>query len=415
MEISAHHIGDTQVTRRHTKKAMFEWLIVALLSLSLLVDSLNGFLVLKVGLPSVFSALYKQGVLLLLILYALRYSSSSARHIFMLLSVILAWAVLRLIFVDNMNLLFSFQEAVKALFFFFVVIVVSAFRHVDSKYLSWVIWALILTLLINIASSYLGIGFFSYGKYGAKGFLYGGNAASSVIVICASYLLTVCYRRSVYLFFTAFIFLFSIALIMGTKSGILGVLVCAFLVMMLNLNAKTLLVFLTVITAFGVLVVVQLDNLLNSAIVDRLIYFYNSGGLERALLSGREDKFRLIMPLFLSGNIAYLLFGVDRSVLLKLPDPVIELDFFDMLVFFGTPFTVLILCLYFAIFVRLFMHRSDAVVQACIISIITLFLVSSIAGHVIFNGIVTPIWGTLIGFGLARVFYLTDEQKRQST
>ncbi|WP_460478101.1 O-antigen ligase family protein [Bowmanella dokdonensis] len=385
---------------RNNKQRFFELFLLIAVSVFLLVDSINGLLVLKMGMPSVFSVVFKQGVLLLLIFYALQYSRKSALMIGIVLLVALVWALLRFVLLDSVAFFFSLQEAFKALYFFFVLFALSRFNSVNEFHVRLVLYAYLLTLVLNVVSSYVGIGYFSYGNYGAKGFLYGGNATSSIIIICSAYFLVSAYRRSVTLYLLTLSLMLFLSLIMGTKSGILGVFLCAVLVLLFNFNAKTLAVVLLLVSVFIMLGVTVFDKVLDSSIVERLVYFYEVGGLERALLSGREGKFMVIMPTFLSGSLQFILLGMHNNDLERLSETRIELDFFDMLVYFGLPLTLFIFFLHTIVFLKLWKLRNSPVALSALISSITLLLVSSVAGHVMFNGIVTPAWGAFVALAL---------------
>jgi len=341
-------------------------------------------------------------MLLCLYLYALAFSVKALKAVNFILLLIILWANLRFFLVDNIGFLHSFQEAMKVSYFFIACAVLSQFKTLTEKSANGIFIVFTVTLIINITLSLAGIGLSTYGSFGAKGFFYGGNALSGVIVIISSLFLAKTIKHSMLRFFLCFLFLLLLSLLIGTKSSILGVILVAIAVILLNLNVKTF-VTVSILTAALCLILFNIYELvIENPIYERMVHFYEQGGISRLLFSGRDNKFFQIIPSFLDKNILQLLFGYHYDELHALKSTLTEFDFADMFILFGTAFTILCFLGYSAIFFKIAAGEKNVLSHAAIISFIVLLCIAFIAGHVLFNGIVTPLWGLICGAALAQ-------------
>jgi len=390
-----------QINEVSFQHSAMERFIVVLFSFSLLIDSINGFLTLKLGLPSIISIAYKQAILLCLYLYCLRFSKQAFIALNGILFCFFLWACLRYFMVDNLAFAHSFQEALKAVYFLIVFVTISHFKTLTSKHFHYVCWIFLATVLINILLSLVGIGLNSYGSYGAKGFFYGGNVLSGIMVIVSSYFFASAIRHSVMRFLAVVALMTVVAIIIGTKSGILGIFLCALFITALNLNTK---IFVIIVMMFLLLlgaVLFVLEDISQSPIVGRMIFFYEQGGLDRLIFSGREEKFATIIPEFFNRPIQEIFFGFDNVQLNKLIHTATEFDLVDMVIYFGVLFSAIMTLAYSYIFFKLTKATSMVHRQSVIVSFLVLGSVAFIAGHVFFNGTITPIWGFVCGAAMS--------------
>lgn len=390
-----------QVLGTSCKRYRAEASILFLLSLTLLVDSLNGAF-LKYGITGGFSAIYKVGLLASLFLYLLVFNK---KHFFVsiaLLIFFIVWSILRIVLIDGQASFFIVQESIKILLLFVISIAILNFSYLNERGIIILFSIYFLSLVLNVVSSYVGLGDFSYGHYGAKGFFYGGNVISGVIVVIASFLLVKAYKASTIFFIVLFLIFFALAFVMGTKSGILGVFLVALLVVLTSFDARGLLLTLLGAILITILIAIFYNYLQESVVIDRLLYFYREGGISNMLFSGRQIKIFYFLDLFAVSTPAEMMLGFDRTGYDKLRYNRIEFDFADMFLYFGSVVTLIVYSAILALFLYTFKASSTALKTASLIAFLVLFFISNIAGHIIFNGTITPIWGLLIGAGLMR-------------
>ncbi|AWL11245.1 hypothetical protein HMF8227_00749 [Saliniradius amylolyticus] len=375
--------------------------LVLIWALTLLVDTINGALVLNLGLPSMLSPAYKLGAMFLSLLFLAHYAPKVMAYNSAFILIVCCWALSRLWFGDSSGLFFSLQELFKAYLFFLAFSITSVMRTTSAKTIQLVVAGYLLVLLANVAASYTGVGQFSYGSYGATGFFVGGNVVSGIIVVCASWVIYNAYTKSTFRFLTTTLFFLLLALIMGTKGGILGVLLVGMLTMCFRLNAKSILLFAFLFSVSLGGLLLAWDWLTDTPIYARLVFFYEQGGISRALLSGREEKFAIIFPTLLSGGWQDWVWGLDFEKLSALSETRIELDFADMAIYFGFAITGFIYTSYLAVFLTLTRIKHKAFRAPPIIAFLLLLALGSVAGHVSFNGVITPIWGIFMGLALS--------------
>ncbi|XOV80073.1 MAG: hypothetical protein ACFHVJ_03740 [Aestuariibacter sp.] len=392
------------------RQRVLENFILFCLSLTLVFDTLNGALI-KYGIYIPVSALYKFGLLVLMYGFLVTTTKKYAGISIITALIVLFWALLRFAFVDNIAFMFVFQESIKVLFLFVTIFTIASFEYLSYKKLAVVFFLCTFILIINVLLTYAGLGGFSYGNFGAKGFLFGGNVVAGIILCCVSFFLALAFKRSSLLFLLVAFFYLLLAFIMGTKSATLGVFLVAILLPIFRFDTRTLLLLVIVITVLMVITAIFYDDILSSQILTRVVYFYDQGGLSRALFSGREDKFAYLLNAFSAQDVPQLLFGFDQAELQRLAFQRVEFDFADMVLYFGGVFTVIVYSGLFTVFLIILRTNNSPLKHSAIVSFIVMFFISSIAGHVIFNGIVAPVWGLMIG---AAMGFAHDNTKQNS-
>lgn len=388
------------IGRRSQRRAL-ETLLLLLLACYLFVDSANGFLSKTLSLPSVLSPLYKQGLVALLLIHAFIFERRRLLICLAILGGLFIWALIRFFTVDNIAFTYAFQEGIKAVYPFIIVAVVSRFELLSARVMWWIAAVALFVVLLNIIATFLGLGYSTYTTgFGARGFFYAGNALSGIMVIVASVFLVKSYQESVIKFLLYCAVFLMLAVIIGTKSGILGVFIIAFLAMVFCFDARALLLIILSALGLSLALLMSFEYIANNPIYERLVFFYESGGIERALFSGREEKLTAILHLYQSADLAQFLFGLDMNSMQKIGITRVEFDWIDVLINFGALFFIVIYAAHFFMLAMLFKAPRTAIAVAAIIASLVLLFVSSIAGHVLYNGTVTPLWAFLIAAAL---------------
>lgn len=388
------------VSQRHA----FEIIIILMLGGYLFIDSLNGFLVQNLGLPNLLSAGYKQAFLLLLLVFAFRFEPKRCVIATSILLLVFIWAILRFLLIDNLDSLYAFQEAIKVSYLFILVTILTRVSLLNHHAASRIFLFSTLVILFNIFSTLVGIGQNTYGDFGAKGFFYAGNAVSGVIVICASYFLVKQHQKSYVIFVLTSVFFMLLALLIGTKSGFLGVAIATIMVVMLYFDVRSLLL-VSVIALLGAIgIFLFWDLIQQNPLYHRIVYFYQSGGIERVIFSGRDVKLNVVWPIISSGEIAPFLLGYDFKELSLGGVTRVEFDWIDMQINFGFVGSMIVYLGYLGLFFYLMSLPKNTMVNTAIISFVVLLLISIIAGHVMYNGMVTPLWAAVIAAAINSSF-----------
>jgi hypothetical protein len=276
-------------------------------------------------------------------------------------------------------------------------------------------------LFLNILASVVGFGYSSYENsgVGAKGFFYAANALSGVIVLIASFLLVKAQHKSIKQYILIFFLLFMLAAVIGTKSGILGVFLVASIIPIfrfrLSLNLVVGLLLLIPFVMYSLFYIYEW--FLNSAFYERFMYFYDTGGLTRALLSDRDIFFWNIYPFYSRSDFITLLWGYGFSDLNTFPKALVEIDPIDMVFIFGVIPFITYTFLMSGIFKSIeSISTKDLLISDLKLSVgvasFVMILISFVAGHILFNGIVTFLWGTVLALPHWRLNNLKKIQRK---
>ena len=385
--------------RRH----FFENVLLFLLGIYLFIDTVNGLFVKTLGLPNLLSAVYKQALFGLMLLFAFQFELRRFFWCLCCISLVFLWGTLRFFLVDNVWFLLAFQESIKVIYLFVMVLVVSSFKHITIKKLNLILLFCIGIIFLNVIFALVGIGQSTYQGFGAKGFFYSGNALSGVIVICAAWFLTTAFRSSIMKFFFIILLLSIVSLLIGTKSGFLGVLLCAGFVIAMHMDARALAYGLLLLILFTLGMFFFGEQLLEQPLFQRVLFFYDNGGITRVLFSGRDVKLMAIWPLFERADAWQWLLGLDMQAMQRVGVTRVEFDWMDMQINFGILLSLVVYLGYWVLFSRLLIQPKSTVVSAAIIAFLVLIMVSAIAGHVLYNGMVTPLWAALTAAALNKV------------
>jgi hypothetical protein len=404
------------------KSALLERILFLFAVGLLFIDSATGFFSLKLGIDIKLSILYKMFFIALSLFYLLRVNIVKFVISFGLLSFVLIWSLLHNFTGDLKFLLFDFGEGLKLFSTIVLFFTFSSFKYIDCKkhYMQLIIISLFV-LFLNILASVVGFGYSSYENsgVGAKGFFYAANALSGVIVLIASFLLVKAQHKSIKQYILIFFLLFMLAAVIGTKSGILGVFLVASIIpifrfrLSLNLVVGLLLLIPFVMYSFFYIY----EWFLNSAFYERFMYFYDTGGLTRALLSDRDIFFWNIYPFYSRSDFITLLWGYGFSDLNTFPKALVEIDPIDMVFIFGVIPFITYTFLMSGIFKSIeSISTKDLLISDLKLSVgvasFVMILISFVAGHILFNGIVTFLWGAVLALPHWRLNNLKKIQRK---
>ena len=384
----------------------------------LLIDAITGLFLLKFGVNTNLSTIYKIFFLMGCLILLYKQSIVEFRLAFGLLIMLMIWALYNNLTYDLSSFIGDFGDGLKLLSPIIVFFAFTHFRFHEAKVFVIKFVGISLSVLtINIIFTLLGVGRSTYGDFGAKGFFQSGNSLSAIIVLLSAFLLTLCYRRGMLAFLASFFVMLVMAVAIGTKSAMLGVVLVAGMIFVLRFRASYSQIVISgvILIVLSMLMFAAVKVLMETALYDRLMFFYSNGGLTRVLLSGRDSFLLEILPTFTQSGVADLLFGMGAEKLNSFDKAKVEIDPVDILFTFGFLLTFLyfgLLSLVLGKVLTLSLLRDDPwhadLKLAASISICVLLFMSFVAGHVLINGVVTFVWGVT----LALPFWHRNRQRR---
>lgn len=266
-----------------------------------------------------------------------------------------------------------------------------------------------LVLLLNALAGIAGLGFTAYQPLdgvaqsflGIKGFFYSTNELSAVLLVLTAALLCLSWQHKLYYALVSGCALL-LALSLLTKTGLFGVILLVLLVPLLLQQrqfwqAKRKLIGLLALAVALVLLLVILNGealLKLLGIYDKLSFVYQQRGISGIMLSSRDYYAGRIWQLS-SEQYSMLerLLGVGQGgVALYLKKYFAELDWFDLLVFYGIA-GISLFGLVFAVFIRhSWRLRYTGIGRVLLLLNLLLLTVSSLAGHILTSGMLWLPW-----------------------
>lgn len=368
-----------------------------------IVDFLSGGLTHLTGIDIKLSLAYKMFFLISCLIYMAEKNKIEFGISIIILSFSFLWAALINIRSTPEFSMLDFAELFKLFSTIFVFFTFSKFKSYDVlKFLNTMVLIVFATLILNVTLSYLGIGRFVYGDFGAIGFFQGGNALSGVIIIAATYSLVKAIRSSIFKFTLCILSWLSIAVLIGTKSAILSVFLISIVTVILFKPFKGFLLAFFIVCILMLFSMFAYEFIQSYGLYNRIQYFYQNDGLARVLLSGRDEFLSSAWYKFSNSDLSEVIFGMGVSGMRTLEKFTVEMDFFDILFRFGTLNLVIYLIVISMVFYKskLFSKTDfddeSILKDVVIISTVFLLITSFFAGHIIFNGMVTFLWGILL-------------------
>lgn len=277
-------------------------------------------------------------------------------------------------------------------------------------------------LLLNLLLGLFGFGYEQYeGGIGSVGYFFAGNEVSAVLIVLFCFALDyvfINYSKKKYVILSLVLIFFS--LIKATKVGIVGTLICVFVIPLMHkhyrpvipLKLKYRSVVLFMIGAFLLFVVgwAFVEWIQSTLMYERLLFFYErSDGWVHFLTSGRNEFVGTGMMLYGNYGFFELLFGKGTFGALQMMIPFFEgaksteVDFFDFLFQFGLIGVLIVYGLHFFFIYKSFVNlrnSSNIFSVAIFVSNLLILGVSFAAGHVFNAGMVN----VFIGFLNSNIF-----------
>ncbi|MBZ9610414.1 O-antigen ligase family protein [Rheinheimera maricola] len=403
-------------------------LLCRLIPLCLLIDCINGALLQQQGSSYGLSVFYKIGVLALMAFATVLYRPVWALGFLLMLMAMLigpAWHWPQL---ATSWMLADIQLAVKALSPLLAFCYLLALQKRQPQSAQRVFWQTLqlsaVVLLLNALAGAAGLGFTAYQPLegvaqaflGIKGFFYSTNELSAVLLVITAALLCVSWPRYKAAFIGVSVLAFMLALSMLTKTGLFGVVLLVLLVPLLMQHAAfwrgkkhvlllvggmALLLFLAVLA--------NAETLLKLlGMYDKLSFVYHQRGISGIALSSRDYYAgRIWQSLTEHYSHWQQLLGVGQGgIALYLKKYFAELDWFDLLIFYGVAGLVT-WGLTFAVFIRHSVkHCYNGIGRVILMLNLLLLLVSSVAGHILTSGMLWLPWA------LCNALLLTAHQRR---
>lgn len=399
----------TSSLQRHSDKLLC-WLIPVFL----LVDCINGALLQLHGASYGLSMFYKLLLLLLMTLALLVQQPKIVQGLLLLLLLMLLGPALQWSVLAQRWWLDDIQLSIKALSpllaFAYLLSLQQRLPEQARSLFKFTLFISALVLLLNTVAGLAGFGFTAYQPLdgvaqsflGIKGFFYSTNELSAVLLVLSCALLVLCWPQYTLAYWVISVIALAIAVLLLTKTGLFGVMLLVLLIPLLMQPAdfwqrqRKLLYWLLLTTGLGLVVVVfNGESLLKLlGIYDKLNFVYQQRGISGILLSSRDYYAGRIWQTSAEyyTDLERILGVGQGGVALYLKKYFAELDWFDLLVFYGIA-GLLAFALCFAVFFRRsWKLRASGAGRSLLLLNLLLLLVSSLAGHILTSGMLWLPW-----------------------
>lgn len=416
--------------------ARLDQILLVMASLVVFIDWINGLLWHTLGSSYAVAALFKAMLLIGIIIRGWQLCRKALLAPVLLMSLML----LGPLYVYGLNGRFSFWQDVQLIAKSGALLLALAYfmalaRQQPVRFLRWLdrfVIASYLLLLVNFGLGLAGFGGTAYQPMdevaqkflGIKGFFISTNELSALLLVLSCWLLLRAWQvlRWSYplICFTSLL----MAGLMLTKTGLFGsVLLMVCIPLLLTPRAyyrhlyqqyrSRLLILAVALLVMLILLLANLTNLLQwVGIYDKLMFSYQQRGVAGIVLSSRDYY---LVRNFTTVSEHYpewlQLFGVGQGgVSLLLKKYFIELDLFDLLLFYGLSGVLLYaLCFWRIMLVTVHRLTSSSAAAPVLLLNILLLLVSLLAGHVITSGMLWLPWAVVNAAVLAQSLVAPSE------
>lgn len=350
-------------------------IVFYLLCLYVLVDMINGFLLLS-GHNFSISTLYKS-ILLILMFFSIGFSSKK----YILITIFIIFSTISLLINQDTSAEVSlFKTLFKIVFCLVTFIYVSLYYKEDRKKIKSIILLNAFFLAINFLISFAGLGFYTYeSQSGMKGLFYAGNELGTTFICFFTIFLLGSRKKTTQLMLT--VFAIALSVLIGTKVAIFSV--AAIFVVAIACSkgqirvSRILPILALIVFAFFIFK----DNIMSLRAIEYQIakfewqYQKYDNNFLNALMSGRISFLEMYVEKFNNGNpIINTLFGVG-----VVNDKIIESDFFDIFFNYGLIVFCFVLFFYLKILIKSFRNKTLLAFN------ILFFLIAIFAGHTLTN------------------------------
>ena len=389
-------------------------IILALLSIFLLIDAINGLFVLSFGIETQLSVLYKALILMLLLIYLSLHNVKALMVIVGLYVTLLLGEALAIVMLRSSAAYVGFvvQHAVKVItplvLFFFLL---DRYKRDDQLYLKLeqVMFINCGIFLANILLGWFGVGFSTYGggvsatSIGVKGFFYAGNEISAMMIVFAGFYLARSYTQSKLRFIFVAVMWLCVGVLISTKTAILSVIILVFAIPMVlegrrifQFNNTPSLVFYTLLVAVafqGLLIYQAFEGTL---LFNKLSFFLAKGGWVGLILSGRDQFVTVMWDYFIAAeSVSSMLIGNGVSYYADHIKYSSEMDLPDMFFWHGIVGVMITL----GIFLMLtfysaanFFKQLYPYARVVFLINVLLLIISNLSGHIFTSGMLAFLW-----------------------
>lgn len=403
-------------------KRLTHYLIFGMLNFYLLIDMINGFFVLGLGIDIKLSVLYKAIILLLMLV---SWTSRSPKYLLYFLTFVLLFTWSEVFYMmsgqsSGSQFGFAAQHVIKLItpfiaFFFLYRLVQEDAAYLDK--IKSVIHINIAVFLLNMLLGVAGLGFSTYQSgyedgIGIKGFFYAGNETSMVWIVLSAYILNRLYVYGYRLgYMVAAILVLFIGVMISTKTSILATMVLIVFTPvfiekgnLFNPRKAIFYFFIGFICLVSFAIYQMVEQVLDSAFTDRIRFFYNKRGLLGIVLSGRELFFSDLFAIMMQEDSFFrVLFGMGVSIYADADISLFtvnvkvdsELDIPDIFFWHGMLGVCVIMYLFFRMIapsLSTFWSKEHSHSSSIFMTNIMLFVIANVAGHVFTSGMLGFLW-----------------------
>lgn len=353
----------------------------------LIIDAINGyFMASDINIP--ISPLFKIFIMFLLALGL--FKQKGGIELVWFIAIYVSYLVIHLILNTTtpqlgttINHLFRF--IISVLIYFFIVKYVKLYPEWSYQSIKRIFKVSTIVVVVNVTIGLLGLGYSAYTQGdGFRGYFNAGNELSGVVMVLFPFIMYTCglkygTRNLKYICIT--LLLLTTVALMGTKTALLVMLFTIPIIPQLykkNINIARI-TFILVISV-SVLVVILYHILDYYGMMDRWIWFYERGGVEEIIFSGRNKFWEEEKMEFFNANIFVQLFGLGES-------RTVEMDPFDTLLNYGYVGVLLCYSFYIYLFIKSWTYRrKNKIAKLVLYTNILILGASSFAGHIIYSG-----------------------------
>lgn len=398
--------------------------ILFLLLWVLPVDMLNGVLLQNnVNLPISISQLYKIFILVLMLIRI--FGTTTITIVYYAFITFCLGSVIQAL--TSFKFSFLFQDFIKTTkylslliaFFYFKRIFQDNNIKIIEKVFYWLefsYWVLAFNIVIKLV--HLGYPMYEYGEIGTRGFFYAGNEISSLLLvtygILAHKILIINQKRLK--FFIFFLFNIFLAILISSKTSVLGILAISFF---LYFTLGTFKVDFTalkrLLISIGIIIPTVLffmyKTILSLPIIVRLEYFWEKLDFVTFVFSSRNLEAKKMFTIYTDDfNIVQKLIGGGQYFYESKTHHIVEIDLLDIFFAYG-----ILGALLFCFFIILLLIQSYKLKKTSrypyadltFLMSLVLFVISSIAGHIYNSGIA----GNFIAFLFAMMYIKKNERQ----
>lgn len=278
-----------------------------------------------------------------------------------------------------------FRFIISVLIYFFIVKYTKQYPDWSYQSIKKIFKVNTIVVVVNVLIGLLGLGYSAYGGgIGNKGYFYAGNELSGVVMILFPFMLYTLglkYGTKNIQYIGITLLLLTTVALMGTKTALLVMLFTIPVIPQLykkKINIAKISIILILSVSILVVILYQILDYYN--MMDRWIWFYERGGVEEIIFSGRDKFWEEEKMELYQANIFIKLFGLGES-------RTVEMDPFDVLLNYGIVGVLLCYSFYIYLLIKSWKYRRKNMIAKLVLYVNLLILsASSFAGHIIFSG-----------------------------